>query len=154
VILGFMGLGDADVAAPGWGALLALLTAAGGFACGWLTGAPSARWRRFLDPERQSDPLEGTLVFACAPLAYFAAIAVHADGFLAVFGAGVALSHGGRVLRPIRNRPLMPRLLRIAWRVERCAWLFVVVLLGILVGTVSLKLRMLVFAALLLLVIR
>ncbi len=154
ILLGYLGVGDWEVADAGWASVLALLTAAGGFACGWLVGAGAARARAQLDPERQSDLLEEILVFGAAPIAYCFAVAVHADGFLAVFGAGVALSHGGRVLRPLRNRPLMPRLLRIAWRVERGAWLCIVLLLGILVESVDFKLRMLLFAALVLLLIR
>jgi sodium/hydrogen antiporter len=113
-----------------------------------------ARWIRLLDPERQADFLEEAMVFATAALAYGAALAIHTDGFLAVFAAGVALSHGGRVRRPMRNRPLMPRVLKIAARIERYTWLAIVVLLGTLVASVEFKTRMLVFAVLLILLLR
>src|SRR6202042_3228903 len=54
----------------------------------------------------------------------------------------------------LRNRPLMPRVLRIATRIERYAWLVIVVLLGALVVSIEYKWWMLVFAALLILIIR
>src|SRR5439155_2188659 len=78
----------------------------------------------------------------------------HTDGFLAVFAAGIALSHGGRLRRPLRNRPLMPRVLRIAARLERYSWLAIVVLLGALIASVEYKWWMLVFAVVLILFIR
>jgi len=154
LVLSLMGLSGSDSAALGWASLVALWAATGGFACGWLIGAGMARWILLLDPDRQADLLEETLVFATAALAYGAALTIHADGFLAVFAAGVALCHGGRLRRLLRNRPLMPRVLRISGRIERFAWLGIVVLLGALVASVELHVRMLVFAIVLLLVIR
>jgi NhaP-type Na+/H+ or K+/H+ antiporter len=130
LVLGMMGLSDADSAALGSISLAASWAAAGGFLVGSLTGAGMARWIKLLDPQRQAEFLEEAMVFATAALAYGVAIAVHADGFLAVFAAGVALSHGGRLRRPLRNRPLMPRVLKIANRVERCCWLLILVLMG------------------------
>jgi sodium/hydrogen antiporter len=154
LVLGLMGLNDSDSAALGSTSLVALWAAVGGLAAGSLIGAGMARWITLLDPERQADFLEEAMVFATAALAYGAALAIHTDGFLAVFAAGVALSHGGRVRRPLRNRPLMPRVLKIASRIERCVWLAIIVLLGALVTNIELKPRMLVFAALLLLLVR
>jgi NhaP-type Na+/H+ or K+/H+ antiporter len=153
-VLGMMGLSDSDSAAPGSISLAASWSGLGGFAIGCLIGVGMARWIRLLDPERQADFLEEAMVFATAALAYGAALAIHTDGFLAVFAAGVALSHGGRVRRPMRNRPLMPRVLKIAARIERYTWLAIIVLLGTLVASVEFKARMLVFAVLLILLIR
>jgi sodium/hydrogen antiporter len=153
-VLGMMGLSDSDSAALGSISLAAAWSALGGFAIGSLIGVGMARWIRLLDPERQADFLEEAMVFATAALAYGAALAIHTDGFLAVFAAGVALSHGGRVRRPMRNRPLMPRVLKIAARIERYTWLVIIVLLGTLVASVEFKARMLVFAVLLILLIR
>lgn len=154
LVLGMMGLNDSD--SPVWGSisLVALWAATGGFLVGSVIGAGMARWIKLLDPERQADFLEEAMVFATAALAYGAALAVHADGFLAVFAAGIALSHGGRLRRPLRNRPLMPRVLRIAGQIERYSWLAILVLLGTLVASVEYKWWMLVFAVLLILVIR
>lgn len=154
LVLGMMGLSDADSSGFGPNSLVALAAAAGGVVVGGLTGAGMARWILLLDPERQAEFLEEAMVFATAALAYGAAIVVHTDGFLAVFAAGVALCHGGRLRRPLRNRPLMPRVLRIAARIERFAWLAVIALLGTLVASVELRARMVVFALILLLLIR
>jgi NhaP-type Na+/H+ or K+/H+ antiporter len=154
LVLGMMGLSDSDSGALGSLSLIGLWAVAGGFLAGALIGAGMARWIKLLDPERQADFLEEAMVFATAALAYGGAMAIRTDGFLAVFAAGVALSHGGRIRRPLRNRPLMPRVLRIAARVERYAWLFIVVLLGTLVASIEYKWWMLVFAAVLILVIR
>ncbi len=154
LVLGMMGLSDADSAASGSISLVALWAAAGGLVAGTLIGAGMARWIRLLDPERQTDFLEESMVFATAALAYGAALAMHTDGFLAVFAAGVALSRGGRLRRPLRNRPLMPRVLRIAARAERYSWLAIVVLLGTLLASIEYKWWMLVFAAVLILIIR
>jgi sodium/hydrogen antiporter len=154
LVLGMMGLSDSDSAALGSISLVALWAAAGGVLVGCLLGTGMARWIKLLDPERQADFLEEAMVFATAALAYGAALAVHTDGFLAVFTAAVALSHGGRLRRPLRNRPLMPRVLRIAGQIERYCWLVIVVLVGALVGSIEYKWWMLVFAAILILIIR
>ncbi|MDB6104895.1 MAG: sodium/hydrogen exchanger family protein [Gammaproteobacteria bacterium] len=154
LVLGMMGLSDSDSAALGSISLVALWAAAGGLVVGSLVGTGMARWIKLLDPERQADFLEEAMVFATAALAYGAAVAIHTDGFLAVFTAGVALSHGGQLRRPLRNRPLMPRVLRIAGRIERYCWLVIVVLLGALVTSIEYKWWMLVFAVILILIIR
>ena len=154
LILGWMGLSDAESAALGSASLLGAWSIAGGVAAGGLIGTGMARWIKLLDPERQADFLEEAMVFATAALAYGAAMAIRTDGFLAVFAAGVALSHGGRLRRPLRNRPLMPRVLRISARIERCTWLVVLVLLGSLVASIDYKWWMLAFAAVLILLIR
>jgi len=154
LVLGMMGLSDSGSGALGSLSLLVLWAVVGGLLVGGLVGAGMARWIKLLDPERQADFLEEAMVFAAAALAYGAAIAIRTDGFLAVFAAGVALSHGGRIRRPLRNRPLMPRVLRIASRIERYAWLVIVVLLGTLVASIEYKWWMLVFAAVLILLIR
>ncbi|MDB6156399.1 MAG: sodium/hydrogen exchanger family protein [Gammaproteobacteria bacterium] len=154
LVLGMMGLSDSDSAALGSIAPVALWAVAGGFVVGSVIGAGMARWIKLLDPERQADFLEEAMVFATAALAYGAALAIHTDGFLAVFTAGVALSHGGRLRRPLRNRPLMPRVLKIAGRIERYCWLVIVVLVGALVASIEYKWWMLVFAGILILIIR
>jgi NhaP-type Na+/H+ or K+/H+ antiporter len=154
LVLGMMGLSDSDSGVLGSISLVAVWATVGGFLVGSVIGTGMARWIKLLDPERQADFLEEAMVFATAALAYGAALAIHTDGFLAVLAAGIALSHGGRVRRPLRNRPLMPRVLRIAARIERCAWLVIVVLLGTLVASVEYKWWMLAFAVVLILIIR
>lgn len=153
-VLAWMGLSDSESGALGSASLLGLWSVAGGVAGGGLIGAGMARWIKLLDPERQADFLEEAMVFATAALAYGAAVAIRTDGFLAVLAAGVALAHGGRVRRPLRNRALMPRVLRISARIERYTWLVVLVLLGTLVASIEYKWWMLGFAAVLILLIR
>lgn len=154
LVIAMMGLDDPHNVALGSVSALACWSAIGGCAVGWLIGAGMARWITLLDPDRRAESLEEAMVFATAALAYGGALALRTNGFLAVFAAGVALSHGGRLRRPLRNRPLMPRLLKIASQLERYAWLAILVLLGALIGSVEFKSRMLVFAAILLLFIR
>jgi NhaP-type Na+/H+ or K+/H+ antiporter len=154
VVLASMGLTDSDSAAFGSISLGAACACGGGLIAGCVIGAATARGITLLDPERQVEFLEEAMVFAAALLAYGAAVAIRTNGFLAVFAAGVALCHGGRLRRPLRNRPLMPRVLRIAGRIERLAWLGILVLLGTLLASVELKPRMLVFAAVVLLFVR
>lgn len=154
LVLGWMGLSDSESATLGSASLLGVWSIAAGVAVGGLIGTGMARWIKLLDPERQADFLEEAMVFATAALAYGAAMAIRTDGFLAVFAAGVALSHGGRLRHPLRNRPLMPRVLRIAARIERCTWLLVLVLSGTLVASIDYKWWMLAFAAVLILLIR
>ena len=154
LVLGLMGLSDSDSGALGTASLLGLWAVVGGVAAGGLIGTGMARWIKLLDPERQADFLEEAMVFATAALAYGAAMAIRTDGFLAVLAAGVALSHGGRLRRPLRNRPLMPRVLRVSARIERYTWLVVLVLLGTLVASIDYKWWMLGYAAVLILLIR
>ena len=149
VALALMGLSDMEPAGQTVSAVNTIWTTVAGFAVGWLVAAGTASWMRTLDPARQADLLEEMMVFATAALAYGGALALHANGFIAVFTAGVALSHGGRLRRPMRNRPLMPRVLKSALKVERLAWLGVTVLLGALLTQVELRPTVLIFAALL-----
>jgi NhaP-type Na+/H+ or K+/H+ antiporter len=153
-VLGMMGLSDSESGVLSSLTLSGVWAVAGGVLAGALIGAGMARWIKLLDPERQADFLEEAMVFATAALAYGGAMAIRTDGFLAVLAAGVALSHGGRLRRPLRNRPLMPRVLRLAARVERYTWLVILVLLGSLVASIDYKWWMLAFAGLLILIIR
>ncbi len=153
-VLALMGFADGEVGAPGAVSLMALWLTAGGVALGWLVGFGMCRCLTLLDPERQVDFLEEALVFASAATAYAAALILHTNGFIAVFTAGLALSHGGRLRRAPRNHPLMPRVLRIAARLEKAAWLTILVVLGALLTSAELRLRMLLFAAALFLLIR
>jgi NhaP-type Na+/H+ or K+/H+ antiporter len=154
LVLGLMGLSDSDSGALSTASLLGLWSVGGGVVAGGLIGTGMARGIKLLDPERQADFLEEAMVFATAALAYGVAMAARTDGFLAVLAAGMALSHGGRLRRPLRNRPLMPRVLRISARIERYTWLVVLVLSGTLVASIDYKWWMLGFAAVLILLIR
>jgi NhaP-type Na+/H+ or K+/H+ antiporter len=153
-VLGLMGLESKDSSSVGWLGLLALWSAVGGAAAGAAIGAGMSRWIALLDFDRQADFLEMLVVLTTGALAYGAAEAIHTSGFLAVIAAGIALSHGGRWRSKRRKRPLAPRLLKIAARIERAAALGVVVLVGALSPEMDLHFRVLAFAAILLALIR
>ena len=149
LVLGMMGLSDSDSGGSGFdlarwpcGPPPAALVA------GSLIGTGMARWIKLLDPERQADFLEEAMVFATAALAYGAAMAIRTDGFLAVFAAGVALSHGGRLAAAFAQPSTdAARSENFRSRSSATAWLVVVVLLGTLVASIEYKWWMLVFAA-------
>jgi NhaP-type Na+/H+ or K+/H+ antiporter len=122
----------------------------GGAVVGWLVGALMMRWLALLDSDRQGDFLEDMIVVATAVLTYVGALALRTDGLIAVFVAGLALSHGGRLRHSLRKPTPTARVLRFAGRVERFAAVLVMVLIGALLDGVELHLRMAVFALLLL----
>ncbi len=153
-VLALMGLESKDTGSIGWLSLATLWAVAGGVAAGAAIGAGMSRWITLLDFDRQTDMLETLVVFATAALAYGAAEAIHTSGFLAVVAAGLALAHGGRLRSRRRKRAVAPRVLKIAARVERAAALCVVVLLGAMSPDMDFRFRVLVFAALLLAVVR
>ena len=144
--LGLAGLNGMGPAALSWLTVDLAWSVAVGLAFGWLLGASMARLLARLD--------DVLIVVATAALAYGGAIAIRADAFLAVFAAGVALSHGGGLRRPPRLRALTPRILEYAHRIERIAVTMVIVLIGALVASMDMRVEMLVFALALLLVVR
>ncbi len=146
IVLGFIGVNGMDSGALGSVTAMAAWSIVGGLGIGWLIGVAMARWISLLDCDRQGDVLEEMIVFATAALAYTCALAVRAEGMLAVFAAGLAVSHGGRLRPTVRKYTLGPRVLRFAGRVERFAAIVVMVLLGALVASVEFRFRTLVFA--------
>jgi NhaP-type Na+/H+ or K+/H+ antiporter len=150
VVLDILGFGDSGSDALGTHLLMSIWSVAGGAIVGWLVGALMMRWLTLLDSDRQGDFLEDMIVVATAVLTYVGALALRADGLIAVFCAGLALSHGGRLRRSLRKATPSARVLRFAGRVERFAAVLVAVLLGALLTGVDLHFRMLVFALLLL----
>jgi len=150
LVLEFLGFDDSGSGALGAHLLLGLWSVAGGAIVGWLIGALMMRWLALLDSDRQGDFLEDMSVVATAVLTYVAALALRADGLIAVFVAGLALSHGGRLRHSLRKSTPSARVLRFAGRAERFAAVLVAVLLGALLSSVELHLRMAVFALLLL----
>lgn len=153
-VLGLMGLESKDSGSIGWLSLLTAGSVAGGVAAGAAIGAGMSRWIALLDFDRQTDFLEILVVFTTAALAYGAAEAIHTNGFLAVIAAGLALSHGGRWRSNRRTRALAPRVLKIAARIERAVALCVVMLIGAMAPEMDFHFRVLVFAAILLALIR
>jgi sodium/hydrogen antiporter len=150
VVLETLGFGDLGSEALGAHLLMSVWSVVGGAAVGWGVGALMMRWLALLDSDRQGDLLEDMMVVATAVLTYVGALAVRADGLIAAFIAGLALSHGGRLRRSLRKSTPSARVLRFAGRVERFAAVLMAVILGALLAGVELHLRMLVFALLLL----
>jgi NhaP-type Na+/H+ or K+/H+ antiporter len=115
----------------------------------------ASRWLALFDRDRQGDLLEEMIVFAAGVLAYVCALALRTDALLAALGAGLALSHGGGRRRQItRAQPLGIRVLRFAGRAERGATVFMMVLLGTLLGAADFTLRAVLYAAVLLILVR
>jgi len=150
VVLEILGFGDSGSDALGAHLALSIWSVVGGAVVGWLIGALMMRWLTLLDSDRQGDFLEDMVVVATAVLTYVSALALRADGLIAVFVAGLALSHGGRLRRSLRKATPSARVLRFAGRAERFAAVLVAVLLGALLAGADLHLRMEVFALLLL----
>ncbi len=153
LVLGLMGLDDRSTGSVSLvvGAAWATFGAA---IAGWLIGAGLARWIALLDFDRQTQSLEVLVVFATAALAYGAAEAIHTSGFLAVLAAGLALSRGGGLQSTRRRRALAPQVLQIASRVERVTALSVIVLLGAMGSEMDFRVSALLFALLLLALVR
>lgn len=146
LVLGLMGVEDKTSTSFGMLVLGALWSVGGGIVIGWLIGLGMARWIALMDFDRQTDILETIVVFSTAVLAFVGAEAVHSSGVFAVFAAGLALCHGGRLRAPVRRRPLAPRVLKIAGRVEKLSALAVVVLLGVVSAEMDLGLKVAAFA--------
>lgn len=150
VVLDILGFGDSGSDPLPTHLLMGIWSVLGGVAVGWLMGALMMRWLTLLDSDRQGDFLEDMIVVATAVLTYVGALALRTDGLIAVFIAGLALSHGGRLRRSLRKPTPSARVLRFAGRVERFAAVLIAVLLGALLAGVELHFRMVVFALLLL----
>jgi sodium/hydrogen antiporter len=126
---------------------------AGGAAVGWLIGLAASRWLALIDRDRKGDLLEEMIVFATGVLAYICALALRTDALLAALCAGLALSHGGR-RRVTRKQTLGARVLKFAGQAERGATVVVMVLLGALLGTGGVTPRAVLYAAVLLILVR
>jgi sodium/hydrogen antiporter len=153
LLLTRMGATGAGTAVLGSLTLTVLWSLAGGAAVGWLIGMAASRWLALIDRDRQGDLLEEMIVFATGALAYVCALALRTDALLGALAAGLALSHSGR-RRTTRKQPLGMRVLRFAGRAERGATVLVMVLLGTLLGAADFTPRTVLYAAVLLILVR
>ena len=153
LVLTRMGATGAGAVVLGSLTLTVFWSLVGGAAVGWLIGMAASRWLALIDRERQGDLLEELIVFATGALAYVCALALRADALLGALAAGLALSHGGR-RRIMRKQPLGARVLRFAGRAERGATVLVMVLLGTLLGAADFTPRTVLYAAVLLILVR
>jgi sodium/hydrogen antiporter len=138
-----------------------------GVAVGWVCGALVGRLALALRRHDQApEGFEVFLVLGLIALAYGVASAVHAEGFLAVFAAAVALRRmerretakagPGAAAQTAAGTPaaMAHELLVFNRQAERIAEVVVVVLAGALLATVQLDGRAIAFAAVVLLVAR
>lgn len=153
LVLTRMGTTGAGATVLGSLTLTVIWSLAGGAVVGWLAGAAASRWLALIDRDRQGDLLEEMIVLATGALAYVCALALRTDALLAALAAGLALSHGGR-RRAGRRQPLGTRVLRFAGRAERGAAVLLMVLLGTLLGAADFTPRTVLYAAVLLILIR
>ena len=153
LVLTRMGLTMAGSVVLGSRTLTFLWALAGGAAVGWLIGMAASRWLALFDRDRQGDLLEEMIVFAAGVLAYVCAVALRTDALLAALGAGLALSHGG-CRQGTRKQPLGTRVLRFAGRAERGATVVLMVLLGSLLGAGDFTPRAILYAVVLLILVR
>jgi NhaP-type Na+/H+ or K+/H+ antiporter len=153
LVLTRMGVTAGGATVLGSLALTALWSLAGATMIGWLIGMGASRWLGLIDRDRQGDLLEEMIVFATGALAYVCALGLRTDALLGALAAGLALSHGGR-RRTTRKQPLGARVLRFAGRAERGATVVAMVLLGTLLGAGDFTPRTVLYAAVLLVLIR
>ena len=153
LVLTRMGVTTAGATVLGSLTLTLLWSLAGGLVIGWLIGVGASRWLGLIDRDRQGDLLEEMIVFATGALAYVCALALRTDALLGALAAGLALSHGGW-RRRMRKQPLGARVLRFAGRAERGATVVAMVLLGTLLGAGDFTPRTVLYAAVLLILIR
>jgi len=153
LVLTRMGMTAAGGAVLGSLTLTVVWSLVGGAALGWLIGMAASRWLALIDRDRQGDLLEEMIVFATGTLAYVCALALRTDALLAALAAGLALSHGGR-RRTNRKQLFGMRVLRFAGRAERGATVLAMVLLGTLLGAGEFTPRTVLYAAVLLILIR
>jgi NhaP-type Na+/H+ or K+/H+ antiporter len=153
LVLARMGLTAAGGVLLGSRTLTFCWALAGGAAVGWLIGLAASRWLALFDRDRQGDLLEEMIVFATGVLAYVGALALRTDALLAALCAGLALAHAGR-RQVTRKQPLGMRVLRFAGRAERGATVVVMVLLGTLLGAGNFTPRAVLYAAVLLILVR
>jgi len=142
-----------------WFLLDVIWAVAAGIALGALCGIVLALAVERL--RRSGAPLEFEefLAFGLIAISYGTALAIHAYGFVAVFVAGLAFAHAERKVTEIpANVPGAPetanRLLTFSTRCERLAEVGLVLLIGAALRTVDWSVRLILFAAVLILLVR
>jgi sodium/hydrogen antiporter len=148
-----------------------LWASAAGLAIGWMSGRGVANLVLWLRARGQALEFEEFLVLGLIALTYGAALSFQANGFLAVFTAGLAvraigeepsastsqteetdLAQNGKPKQAVRT--LTSRLLIFTEQLERLAEVGVVLLIGALLSDVQWSVPLLLFVGLMLLVVR
>jgi len=129
-----------------------------GALCGMVLALAVDRLRRSGVPLE----FEEFLAFGLIAISYGTAIAIHAYGFIAVFVAGLAFAHAERTVGQVAANGSVSRggadttnrLLTFSTRCERLAEVGLVLLIGAALWNVTWSLRIILFAAALILVVR
>jgi len=163
--LGLCGQHDLGPLALRWLTLDLAWALAAGAVLGWVLGALAAQALGRLDSRGGAGQLgltEIALVATLLAFTYGASALAHANGFIAVLAAGIALANGGAPWP--RSAPRWPRvrphagrtraLASLAARVERLAWLAMVIVLGALLTVAKVRPALILFALLVLVAIR
>jgi NhaP-type Na+/H+ or K+/H+ antiporter len=157
--LGLMSLHPLGEFGLRWLALDLVWASAGGLALGWFSGSLIARVLRRLQRTGNPTDLVEFLVLGVIALTNGLALAVHVYGFLAVFAAGLAIAKGmhwderGRAVTAATG-PLHARLLTWTAQGERLCEVALVLLLGVLLGSVEWEAATVAFVAVFLLAVR
>jgi NhaP-type Na+/H+ or K+/H+ antiporter len=158
--LGLLGAHSLGVAGSRWLLVDLLWATIGGLVIGWLGGGVVAALIRRL--QRAGRPIEQVefLVLGLIALLYGTALALQTYGFLAVFAGGLALGRAfqrddGRSASGTAPQPSL-RTGVVAWTAqsERLCEVALVLLVGVLLGHTVLATQTLIYAALLMLVVR
>ena len=161
--LGFLGLHELGFLGLRWLTVDVVWGTAAGLGVGFLTGdtlARSVRWTRALSARwgREIVIFDEFLLLGVIALAYGAALAIGALGFLSVFAAGLALRRADDLHASARDAtvkpPLTPSMLNVNEQLERIVEVAIVLLVGAMISTGYWSVAGLVLAALLFGVIR
>lgn len=156
--LGLMGLHDIGELGWRWFSIDLVWAVVSGLALGWLCGLAVGRSVHAL--RQRGTPLEAEEFLTCGVIAlvYGAALFIHAYGFLAVFAAGGALALTERSLRadrtPTPDGAHSSRLIHFSAQTENLAEVAIVLLIGASLTAVHWTWPTVVFALLVLTVVR
>jgi sodium/hydrogen antiporter len=156
VLLGLGLLGVRDLGRNGfsWLTVDLLWSVAGGLAVGWFAGV--CTWRLFVRARstRDTELPEEIVAVATIALACGAGLLLGTSPLSAVFASGLALSHGGRLQGGLRAERPSTRFQDFSARLEQVGAVAALLLLGALVHLSDLRPIAVIFALLVLLLVR
>ena len=129
-----------------WFLLDVLWALPAGLVLGGYLGRLAARTLRALEWQGQVGYIEALLLLSVIALAYGGALALHANGLLAVLAAGYATAEARRRRRTLAPVPPARALDGMALRAERTCALAMLVVLGVLASAAELRATLFLFA--------
>jgi sodium/hydrogen antiporter len=152
--LGLIGVHDLGGNGLSWITRDLVWSVAGGLALGWLSGAFT--WRAFVRARtgRDGEFPEEIVAVATIALACAAAMILAASPLSAVFAAGLALSHGGRRAMTGRAERPTSRFQAFSARLEQIGAVAALLLLGALVHVRDFRTAAVIFALIVLVLVR